>query len=106
MRLESRTCGPANGGRKSNFGRSPYRHTYSAVAETNITFLELDAKTLKLIQTKMPISRLKLLRRVTERLDEANELVSILQIKDEVVSSHPIFIILLPLSLQKKCARN
>jgi CRP-like cAMP-binding protein len=71
-------------GEKAILEDAPYKHTYSAVALTNVVMLELDKQSIKVIQKRMPDFTLKVLRRVTERLDEANELVSILQLKNEV----------------------
>ena len=71
-------------GEKAILEDSPYKHTYSAVALTNVTMLELDKGSIKVIQKRMPDFTLKVLRRVTERLDEANELIGILQLKNNV----------------------
>lgn len=72
-------------GEKALVRTTPYRHSVSAKATTEAQFLEFDAANFKkLIQTKIPDFSIKVIQMLSERLDEANALVSILQSTDEV----------------------
>lgn len=71
-------------GEKAICGEGAYRRNCSAVAGSELSMLEFGFEDLKVIQAKMPDFVIKVLSLVTKRLDRANMLVSILQIRDEV----------------------
>jgi len=79
------TVGPGEVlGEKAIVDDAPYKHEHSAVALTDAIVLELDGQSLKLIPQHIPDFHRKLLKNVTKRLDEANELITILQVRNEV----------------------
>jgi len=50
------TVGPGEMvGEKAIIEDAPYKHTYSAVAQTNVVMLELDKQSLKTIQKRIPV---------------------------------------------------
>lgn len=70
-------------GEKAILIKEPYRRTVTAQAHTKVTAFEFDANDVKAIQTKFPDFMNKLLKMLSERLDHSNELISILQSKDD-----------------------
>jgi CRP-like cAMP-binding protein len=78
------TLGPGEMlGEKAILTGSPYHRTSTAQASTKVTAFEFDAKNIKTIQTKFPDFMMKLTKMLSERLDHANELISILQSKED-----------------------
>jgi len=71
-------------GEKAILTSSPYRRTVTAQAKSLVRAIEFDSKNLKVIQEKFPDFTTKLLKMLSERLDQANELISILQTKEDV----------------------
>lgn len=67
-------------GEKALVSSTPYRRTFTAVAEVDTTVLEFDGTSLKAIASKLPDFPIKMLEVVVQRLDKANELVAILQV--------------------------
>jgi CRP-like cAMP-binding protein len=79
------TVGPGEVlGEKAMVDDAPYKHAHPAIAMTDATVLEIEGQSLKLIPQSIPEFHRKLLRNVTKRLDEATELISILQSRDSV----------------------
>jgi len=71
-------------GEKAILRSTPYRRSLTAQAKEETTLLEFDTKDLKIIQARMPDFTNRMLEMLTERLDEANELISILQSTDDI----------------------
>jgi CRP/FNR family cyclic AMP-dependent transcriptional regulator len=71
-------------GEKAILNRGPYRHNFTAQAKSEATVLEFDAENFKVLQTKIPEFSMMMLRVLSTRLDESNEMVFILQSVDEV----------------------
>lgn len=71
-------------GEKILFGGLPYKRSTTAQAKTNVSAIEFDSKHLKAINAKFPDFTIRVLKMMSERLDQANELISILQSKDDV----------------------
>lgn len=59
------------------------RRTMNAVALTELAVLEFDHQQLQLVQSKVPNFTLRILKVVTERLDKANDLIGVLQLKND-----------------------
>jgi CRP-like cAMP-binding protein len=62
---------------------TPQRRTYSVQAKTACTLLELDPESWKLMQSKMPDLTHKMAKMLSARLSRANEIIGILQAKDD-----------------------
>lgn len=78
------TLGPGEMiGEKAILTGSPYRRTSTAQAHTKVTAFEFDTQNVKTIQAKFPDFMMKLTKMLSERLDHANELISILQSKED-----------------------
>lgn len=78
------TLGPGEMvGEKAILIKEPYRRTVTAQARTKVTAFEFDGNNVKTIQAKFPDFMNKLLKMLSERLDHSNELISILQSKDD-----------------------
>ena len=78
------TLGPGEMvGEKAILSKEPYRRTVTAQAKTKVIAFEFDTNNVKTIQTKFPDFMNKLLKMLSERLDHSNELISILQSKDD-----------------------
>jgi len=69
-------------GEKALCAPLPYRRAFTAIAETVVVALKLDAESLKVLSSKVPDFSLRLLQVVVARLDKANALLGILQIPD------------------------
>lgn len=69
-------------GEKAILSPKPYKRDFSAQAKTNCTLLEFDAQTVRTLSTKIPDFHAKILGLVADRLDKANQLISILQMND------------------------
>jgi CRP/FNR family cyclic AMP-dependent transcriptional regulator len=67
-------------GEKALVSSTPYRRTFTAIAEVDTTVLEFDSTSLKAIASKLTDFPIKMLEVVVQRLDKANELVAILQV--------------------------
>lgn len=67
-------------GEKALVSSTPYRRTFTAIAEVDTTVLEFDSTSLKAISSKLTDFPIKMLEVVVQRLDKANELVAILQV--------------------------
>lgn len=59
------------------------KRTMNAVALTEVAVLEFDYHQLQLVQTKLPNFTASVLRVVSQRLDKANDLIGVLQLKDD-----------------------
>ena len=70
-------------GEKAILEDVPYRRACSALATSNLQTLEFSAGDLKVIQSRVPDFSLKILSMVSERLDKANHLISVLQLNRE-----------------------
>lgn len=60
----------------------PYNRTFTVQAKTPTTLLEIETKTLELLLNNWPDFHMRMLRMIGERLDKANELISLLQSPD------------------------
>ena len=69
-------------GEKAILSNEPYKRGLSAQAKTEVALLEFDHRNLQVIQSKLPNFVMQMLRMVTQRLDKANELISVLQLPD------------------------
>lgn len=72
-------------GEKALLGQAPYLRTTTAQAQSGVVAIEFDAKNLKTIQAKFPDFTPKMIKILCERLDQANELITILQSTDETL---------------------
>lgn len=71
-------------GEKALIKKTAYRHSLSASAATQTEALEFTAADFQMIQSRIPDFALKVIRVLSDRLDEANELVAILQSGREI----------------------
>lgn len=71
-------------GEKAILNKNPYRRTFTAQAQVETLVMEVDAEAFKYLQTKMPDLLFTMLRILSSRLDEANQMVFVLQSTDEV----------------------
>ncbi len=62
----------------------PYRRSFTAQAKTSTIAIEFDTKNFKNIQTKIPDFTIKMVKMLSNRLDQANQMVFILQSTDPV----------------------
>lgn len=77
-------CGPGDIlGEKAVLVEAPYKRGLTAKALSEVALLEFDSRNLKTVQGKLPNFTLQMLRLVTKRLDKANELIGILQLRDD-----------------------
>lgn len=70
-------------GEKATLSDQAYRRSLSAQAKTEVTLLELDFKEFSHIQARVPHFVSQILRLVVTRLDRTNELVAVLQHRDD-----------------------
>lgn len=70
-------------GEKAALSDHPYRRTMTAQAKTEVAVLEFDFKEIKLVQAKVPNFTHQILRFAIQRLDKANDLIGVLQLKDD-----------------------
>lgn len=71
-------------GEKAILSEAPYRRGLTAQATSEVASLEFDQKSLQMVQSKLPNFILQMLRVVTQRLDRANDLISVLQLHNEM----------------------
>lgn len=70
-------------GEKALCSDTPYRRTFTALAMTRVTALELGITDLRQVQSKLTDFTQKVLALVIKRLDKANILISILQLRED-----------------------
>ena len=81
------TIGPGEMlGEKALLSKGAYRRTLTATAKTKVVVIEFNAANLKIIQKRLPDFTMSIIRVLSERLDEANELISLLRSPNEVES--------------------
>jgi CRP/FNR family transcriptional regulator, cyclic AMP receptor protein len=71
-------------GEKAVLNKSPYRRNFTAQAQVESVVMEVDFDAFKYLQTKMPDLLLTMVRILSSRLDESNQMVFVLQSTDEV----------------------
>lgn len=69
-------------GEKAVIAETPYKRAFSALARETTSLLEFDTSHFKAIQAKLPVFSHHILRMVIERLERANQLLGILQLKN------------------------
>ena len=70
-------------GEKTVVLNQPYKRTLSAQAATDVIVLELDPLAIKAVAQRIPDFSVQILRHVIRRLDKCNELVGVLQLRDD-----------------------
>jgi CRP/FNR family transcriptional regulator len=69
-------------GEKGILEKSPYRRNFTVIAASSVTLIEVDSDTLKLILAAIPDFHMRVLKMVLERLNKANRLTRLLQLRD------------------------
>ncbi len=71
-------------GEKAILLEGPYRRNFTAQAKVSTVAIEFDSKNLKMIQSKIPDFAMMMVRILSARLDQCNQMVFILQSTDPV----------------------
>ncbi|MBI4404039.1 MAG: Crp/Fnr family transcriptional regulator [Deltaproteobacteria bacterium] len=70
-------------GEKAILKDAGYRRNFTAQAKTEAIVLEFDKKSMSLIQGKLPDFLIRMVTLLSERLEQANEMITILQSQEE-----------------------